>query len=58
MEDEPVVVWLTEERHLAILIKRYAYHSLIKYTRDGTDYEVLITNDDYEYWDEHDYEQE
>lgn len=54
------VVWLLEDRHFAFLLHRGAYYSTVTYTRDGTDYEVVIENDDYEEWEDHalDYEQD
>lgn len=57
---EPEIVWLIEDRHFAILLHRGAYYSTVQYTRDGTDYEVVVENDDYEDWEEHalDYEQD
>lgn len=58
--EQPEIVWLTEERHFAVLVQRDAFFSIVKYTRDGNDYEVIIENDDYETWEEHaiDYEQD
>lgn len=45
----PEVVWLTDERTFAWLINVGAYYSLVKYTQEGIDYEVLVDNDEYEY---------
>lgn len=60
MEVTPEIVWLTEERHFALLVQRNAFYSLVRYTREGTDYEVVVKNDDYEFWEEYafDYEQD
>lgn len=54
------IVWLTEDRHFALLIQRDAFYSLVAYTREGINYEVVVKNDDYEFWEEYgfDYEQD
>ena len=44
-EDE--IVWLTEERVLAVLLARGAYFSIVTYTRAGMEFEVLVENDEY-----------
>jgi hypothetical protein len=41
------IVWLTEERTHAELIKRGAYMSLVRYSRGGYDYEILVENDEF-----------
>jgi len=46
---ETEIVWLTEERTFAELIRMGAYFSTVRYTRGGIDYEVLIDNDEFEY---------
>lgn len=46
------VVWLTEERTLAVLVTLGAYMSKVKYTRAGVDYEIFIDNDEFEYFKE------
>lgn len=45
---ENEVVWLTEERTFARLMSMGAFFSMVKYTRMGVDYEVLIENDEIE----------
>lgn len=45
----PEIVWLTEERHYAELTNLGAHLSLVRYTRGGIDYEVLIPNDEFDY---------
>lgn len=40
------IVWLTEERTLAVRVRMDAYYSLVMYTRAGTDYEVYVPNDE------------
>lgn len=47
---EPEIVWLTEERTFAVLVNLGAYVSTVRYTHGGIDYEVIIDNDDFEYW--------
>ena len=46
------LIFIHEERVLGILIRRDAYLSLVKYTKDGIDYEVWIDNDDYDFWED------
>lgn len=60
MVHEPEIVWLLTERHFALLVQRDAFYSLVAYTRDGQDYEVVVNNDDYEFWEDRaiDYEQD
>lgn len=41
------IVWLTEERTFGELITLGAYYSLVRYTRGGIDYDVLISNDEF-----------
>lgn len=50
----PEIVWLTVERRFAVLVNRGAYYSVVKYTRYGTEYEVEIDNDEYEFVEEFD----
>lgn len=56
----PEIVWLKEERTFGILLAMGAYYSTVKYTREGVDYEVVISNDEWESyeWSVHDYEQD
>lgn len=44
---KPEIV-LIEDRTLAEIINRGAYYSLVRYTRGGIDYEVLIGNDEFD----------
>lgn len=46
---EPEIVWLTEERTYAYLVRLGAYYSTVLYTRGGIDYEVQIPNDEFIY---------
>ena len=41
------IVWLTEERTFAELIQRGAYLSLVRFTRGGYDYEIVVENDEF-----------
>lgn len=41
------VVWLIEENTLAVIINRGAHYSLVRYTREGIDYEVLVASDEF-----------
>lgn len=47
------VVWLTEERTYAHLVKMNAFNSLVRYTRTGIDFEVWIENDEYVFGEDH-----
>lgn len=60
MSRDDEIVWLIELRTFGILVSRGAFYSVVRFTRDQTDYEVQIDNDDYEFWEEHsiDYETE
>jgi hypothetical protein len=44
-------VWLTELRTPGILVSMGAFYSIIKYTREGIDYEVEISNDEWEFYE-------
>ena len=48
MDDE--VVWLTELRRFAFLVRRDAFFSTVKFTKDGRVY--VVDNDCYELWEE------
>lgn len=39
---------LLADRTLAEIIRRGAYASLVKFTRGGIDYEVIVENEDFE----------
>lgn len=56
MEDE--IVWLTEERTFAKLIRHGAHYSVVEYVRNGMEYEEVIENDEFKFvelWsEEHD----
>ena len=43
------IVWLNEERTHAELISLGAYCSLVRYTRDGVIWEVIIDNDEFNF---------
>lgn len=47
------VVWLTEIRTYAYLIKMNAFNSLVRYTHGGIDYEIWIENDEYVFREDH-----
>lgn len=53
MNREPEYVWIIEERTYGILLHHGAYYSMVRYTRGGIDYEVLIENDEFELWEDH-----
>lgn len=44
------IVWLIEERYFAELISLGAYFSLVRYTRGGIEYEVLVNNDEFTFF--------
>ena len=52
------IVWLLEERTFAVLVNRGAWFSMVKYTRGGIDYEVQVSNDEYEFIKERDVDDE
>jgi len=60
MNRESDIVWLNEYRTYAYLVRMDAFDSLVRFRRDGKDYEVRVLNDDYEFFEEHsvDYEQD
>jgi hypothetical protein len=41
-------IWLTYERCYGILISMGAHFSLVKYKIGGIEYEVMISNDEYQ----------
>ena len=43
------LVWLEDERVYAELIHLGAFFSKVRYTVEGIDYEVLVSNDEVEY---------
>lgn len=51
--NEPEIVWLTEVRTYAFLIKRNAFDSLVRYVHDGIEFEVWIENDEYVFREDH-----
>jgi hypothetical protein len=52
------IVWLTEERTFGILVAMGAFYSRIKYTREGMDYEIDVSNDEWESYERHVHEYE
>lgn len=42
------IVWLTEERTYGELLSLGAHYSMVRYTRGGIDYEVLVSNDEFD----------
>lgn len=49
---ENEVVWLHTERIYAVLVRRDAFFSIVRYTSGGIDYEVQVENDDYDIFEE------
>jgi len=45
-------VWLTDERTFAELVRLGAHFSTVRYTREGIDYEVIVSNDEFDYWED------
>lgn len=41
------IVWLIEERTFAHLLNLGAFCSIVRYTRSGIDFEVVIENDEF-----------
>lgn len=50
-EDE--IIWMTDERTFAILLARGAWFSMVRYSKNGIIYEVLIENDEYIFREDH-----
>lgn len=48
----PEVVWLTEERTYGVLILMGAHFSVIRYYRNGVGHDMLIENEEYEFWED------
>lgn len=46
----PEYVWIPEERVYGILISSGAYYSRVVYSLEGTTYEVVMDNDEFEYF--------
>lgn len=44
---KPEIVWLTDERTYAELVRRGAHASLVRYSHGGYDYEILVENDEF-----------
>lgn len=45
---KPEIVWLEDERTYAEIVRRGAHFSLVKYTRGGIDYEILMENNEFD----------
>lgn len=48
------LVWLTEERTYAFLLRMGAHYSLVEYTHGGHHFEVLVDNDEIDFGDDDD----
>ena len=46
----PEYVWIPDERVYGILVSSGAYYSRVEYSVDGITYEVVMDNDDFEYF--------
>lgn len=44
------IVWLTDERCFAVLVKLGAHFSTVRYNKEGIDYEVIVFNDEFDYY--------
>jgi hypothetical protein len=53
-------VWIFEQGRWGWLVNRGAFFSVVTWTEDGLDYEDIISNDEYEFWEDRvtDYESE
>lgn len=47
---EPEYVWIPEEKVYGILINYGAYYSTVVYSVGGITYEVVMDNDEFEYF--------
>lgn len=52
------IIWLIEDRTIGVLIQLGAHVSLVRYAKDGIDYEVYLENDEFEFIDEGDDDQD
>lgn len=52
MSNHSEVVWLSELRIYAFRIRQLAHVSQVKYSRGGIGFEVWITNDEIESWED------
>lgn len=44
-------IWLTDENVPGVLMHHGAFVSWVRYTKGGITYEVLVENDEFEYYD-------
>lgn len=49
MSEQDIYVWFPEERVYAKVLHWGAYVSQIEYSKDGTDYHVIVENNEVEY---------
>lgn len=47
---DPEYVWIPDERVYGILVSAGAYYSRVMYSKDGITYEVVMDNDEFEYF--------
>jgi hypothetical protein len=47
------IVWLHEQRTFGLLVRRDAYYSIVRYWDDYFEYEIEVSNDDYDIIFEH-----
>ena len=47
---DPEYVWIPEEKVYGICINAGAYYSTVVYSVDGITYEVVMDNDEFEYF--------
>ena len=47
---EPEYVWIPDERVYGILVSSGAYFSTVAYSVDGITYQVVMSNDEFEYF--------
>ena len=47
----PEIIWLEDERTHAWLLSLGAYYSMVRYSKEGIDYEVLVSNDEIKYFE-------
>lgn len=50
MARDPEYVWIPEERVYGILVSAGAYYSRVVYSTGGITYEVVMDNDEFEYF--------
>ena len=54
MTRQPEFVWMTDEQVYAEVVSLGAHVSVVKFTQAGVEYQVVVNNDEFEYFGEQD----